>query len=33
MAGRAAGGGVAVSWDVVADIDLLLKREDAGAEG
>ena len=26
------GGGVAVSWDVVVDIDLLLKREDADAE-
>jgi polyisoprenoid-binding protein YceI len=27
------GGGVAVGWDVVVDIDLLLKREDAEAEG
>jgi len=27
------GGGVAVGWDVVIDIDLLLKREDADAEG
>ncbi|HZV74835.1 MAG TPA: YceI family protein [Conexibacter sp.] len=27
------GGGVAVSWDVEVDIDLLLTREDADAEG
>jgi polyisoprenoid-binding protein YceI len=27
------GGGDAVSWDVELDIDLLLKREDADAEG
>jgi polyisoprenoid-binding protein YceI len=27
------GGGDAVSWDVEVDIDLLLKREDADAEG
>jgi len=27
------GGGNAVGWDVVVDIDLLLKREDADAEG
>jgi polyisoprenoid-binding protein YceI len=27
------GGGNAVGWDVQVDIDLLLKREDAGAEG
>jgi polyisoprenoid-binding protein YceI len=27
------GGGVAVSWDVVVDIDLLLIREDSDAEG
>lgn len=27
------GGGVAVGWDVVVDIDLLLKREDPDAEG
>jgi polyisoprenoid-binding protein YceI len=27
------GGGVAVGWDVEVDIDLLLKREDADAEG
>jgi hypothetical protein len=27
------GGGNAVGWDVVVDIDLLLKRDDADAEG
>jgi polyisoprenoid-binding protein YceI len=27
------GGGIAVGWDVEVDIDLLLKREDADAEG
>ena len=27
------GGGEAVGWEVEVDIDLLLKREDAGAEG
>ena len=26
------GGGAAVGWDVVVDIDLLLRRDDAGAE-
>jgi hypothetical protein len=27
------GGGNAVGWDVQVDIDLLLRREDAGADG